>query len=258
MPLAAEISSTLPVPAARKGRRRRAVLAIAALAFVAWQSYVFFVAEYGLVENPPVWGSTYWVGEVSGERTAIQDFVAEATTVDSVTIHARPAGPSESGTVLFELWEDSSEGRGLIWRTTRDLSEVVAESTYVLRFPPLVDALRRKWVYSIRVSVPDARPGEGIYLLANHGDTYPDGPSSLARPRAVGRPGVSDRKRSRRHLPECVLDPPRRPEGVSFSLVGGRGLLHLPRTGARLPLRYDRRSRTRDPTPATSTGDALD
>jgi len=150
------------------------VLAIAALAFVAWQCYVFFVDEYAMVDNPPS-RSTYWAGEISGERKAVQVFVADMTTFDSLTLYAKPAGRSVSGTVQFELWEETSDGRGRIWGTARHLSEVVAGSPFVLRFPGFGNNLLWRWAYTIRISMPSAPPGEGIYLLANHDDRYLDG-----------------------------------------------------------------------------------
>ena len=165
------MKSDRPTPA--QFRSKMTLSVAVAVAFVAWQGYVVLVAEHGMPENPPG-QDAYWVVETAGETTLTQTIEPEILLVNRFVIHARPAGPKPQGDVVFDVLEGWDAHR-LVLRRTVPIEQVVAAPGYEVQFPVIQRPLIYFWSYHLRVSVPQAGPGQGVRLLANRSDTCPAG-----------------------------------------------------------------------------------
>ena len=156
------------------GRLRWLAFAAASVAVLAWEIYAIFLAEYGTPHSKPS-RAQFMATEVAGEVAVSQTMTLLAAGFDAVVVHARPYGKRVSGEVVFELRELAPGGARPVFRTARPAAEVAASDSYTVRFAPIEQSEYRQ--YSLRITAPDARPGEGITLLASREDAYPQGAS---------------------------------------------------------------------------------
>jgi hypothetical protein len=154
------------------GRLRWLAFAAASVAVLAWEVYAIFLAEYGTPYSKPA-HARFMATEVAGEVAVSQTMALLAAGFDAVVVHARPYGKKVSGEVVFELTELAQGGGRPVFRTARPAAEVAASDSYTVRFAPIEQSEYRQ--YSLRITAPDAAPGEGITLLASREDAYPQG-----------------------------------------------------------------------------------
>ena len=159
-------------PGSGPGPVRWLAFGLASALVLAWEVYAIFLAHYGTPYSKPAQAQSM-AAEVAGEVVVSQTMVLLAAGFDGVVVHAKPYGKTVNGVVVFELWELAPGNIRAVFRTVKPAAEVAASGSYTIRFPPIEESAHR--TYSLRISAPGAKPGEGITLLASREDAYPQG-----------------------------------------------------------------------------------
>ena len=143
---------------------------------VAWLVTVVYFVAIRQAGTPAVsagrWSFT--VGEIAGGITITQTLLVGANGLRRITIEPRPVGPDTRGEVLIALRDMTEDPRGRIWYWIAvPARRVVAGASYDFELPPIPDSRGRR--YRLDISVPNAKPGQGITLRATAGHRYTEG-----------------------------------------------------------------------------------
>lgn len=148
------------------------VAAIVMLVLIGYELFVFVGGQWGLPAVPAA-VQPYRVGEVAGAGRVSQTFTVWAAGFDGIVIRAEPYGGRADGTVVFELSERDGTNFHPLYRIVRPAAEVVARSSYAIRFPPIERSKGGR--YRLDIAMPSAPDGSGLAIWADKENRYREG-----------------------------------------------------------------------------------
>ena len=114
------------------------------------------------------------VGEILGDRTAIQSFKSEYNGLSKVYIMLATYARPNDATLRLSLL--AGDGTVIVFKNV-DTSKLQDNSFYGFQFPPILDSSGKR--YKIRLSSPDGKPGNAVTAWMSKSDIYPEGALSV-------------------------------------------------------------------------------